>query len=47
MQEKPNIKLAELADKSGFTNINSLGRTFKQVTGIPPKEWLKKNVSEA
>lgn len=43
MQGNPDIKLAELADKSGFSNINSFGRTFKQVAGIPPKEWLKNN----
>lgn len=37
----PGIKLADLAERSGFTNANSFGRTFKQVAGIPPKEWLK------
>lgn len=46
MQENPDIKLSELADKSGFANINSFGRTFKQITGTPPKEWLKNNFSK-
>lgn len=44
MQKNPDMKLAELADKSGFININSFGRTFKQVVGLPPKEWLIKNL---
>lgn len=44
MHGNPNIKLAELADKSGFSNINSFGRTFKQIAGVPPKEWLKNSV---
>ena len=41
----PDIKMVDLAEQSGFANINSFGRTFKQIVGIPPKEWLKNNLS--
>lgn len=44
MRENPGIKLSELSEQSGFTHINSFGRTFKQFTGLPPGEWLRKNV---
>lgn len=46
MRENPTIKLAALAEKSGFTNINTYGRTFKQIAGVPPGEWLKNSVSK-
>ena len=46
MRENPDIKLAELAENSGFISINSFGRTFKQFAGLPPKEWLKRNISQ-
>ena len=44
MRANPDVKLAELAESSGFINVNSFGRTFKQFAGLPPKEWLKKHV---
>lgn len=45
MKGNPKIRLTELAERSGFVNINSFSRTFKQIVGIPPKEWLKTTLS--
>lgn len=44
MRENPGIKTSELMEQSGFSETSSFGRTFKQVAGLPPKEWLKKNL---
>lgn len=44
MQTNPQMKQTELAEKSGFLSITSFSRTFKITTGIPPKEWLKRNI---
>lgn len=46
MRKRPNIKLTLLAEKSGFGSLNSYGRTFKQITGISPGEWLKNRASK-
>lgn len=45
MRENPTIKSADLAVQSGFSEVSSFGRIFKQTTGLPPKEWLKKELS--
>ncbi|WP_291593114.1 helix-turn-helix domain-containing protein [Bacteroides sp.] len=47
MLKNPTIKQIDLAEQSGFSSINSFGRTFKQITGIPPKEWLKNNIDKS
>ena len=44
MRENPTMKQEELAEKSGFINAPSFSRTFKQIVGIPPKEWSKREV---
>lgn len=43
MQVNPQMKQTELAEKSGFMSVSSFSRTFRMTTGIPPKEWLKRN----
>ena len=45
MRENPSIKSSELMEQSGFSEISSFSRAFKQVAGLPPKEWLKKDLS--
>lgn len=45
MRENPTIKSVDLAGQSGFGNVSSFGRMFKQITGLPPKEWLKKDTA--
>ena len=47
MRENPDMKLVTLAEKSGFTNINTYGRTFKQMIGVSPGEWLKSSHTKA
>lgn len=42
MRENPTMKQEELAEKSGFINAPSFSRTFKQIVGVPPKEWGKR-----
>lgn len=43
LNDMPDIKLDELADKTGFVSAQSLSRTFKQIKGLPPKEWIRKH----
>lgn len=45
MLVNPEMKQEEIANRSGFINASSLSRTFKQITGIPPKEWLRCNAN--
>lgn len=47
MRKDPDLKLWDLSTQSGFSNVNSFGRTFKQVVGIPPKEWLKSHILQS
>ena len=39
IQQHPDMSLAEVAEKSGFTSIASFYRNFKQFTGKSPKEY--------
>jgi AraC-like DNA-binding protein len=39
IQQHPDMPLAEVAEKSGFTSIASFYRNFKQFTGKSPKEY--------
>lgn len=41
MQQNPSMKQEVVAAESGFSHVASFSRTFRQVRGIPPKEWLK------
>lgn len=43
LREQPCIKLEDLAEKTGFINAQTLSRAFKQLEGIPPKEWSRKH----
>ena len=36
----PEKKIATISLESGFANETSFYRTFKAITGMPPKEWL-------
>lgn len=45
MREDPTIKSVDLAEKSGFSDVSSFGRSFKQITGLSPKEWLRTHSS--
>lgn len=45
MCSKPNLTQDKIAEESGFINAQSYSRTFKKMVGIPPKEWLNRNIS--
>lgn len=44
MRSDPDMRQDELADKSGFIGAPSFSRTFKQIEGIPPKEWCRNHI---
>ena len=39
MTDRPDMRLSEVADESGFSNEQSFFRTFKARTGLTPQEW--------
>ena len=39
MREKPNIKMQEVAEQSGFSSLTVFGRIFARETGMTPSEW--------
>lgn len=39
MRSKPQMRLSEVAEESGFSSEQSFFRTFKSMTGMTPKEW--------
>lgn len=39
MRDHPDMRLAEVADESGFSNEQSFFRSFKTRTGLTPGEW--------
>lgn len=41
MRQNPSMKQEVVAAESGFSHVSTFSRTFRQVIGIPPKEWLK------
>ena len=41
MLQNPSMKQEVVAAESGFSHVTTFSRTFRQVIGIPPKEWLK------
>ncbi len=43
--DNPDLKLAVIIAKSGFTSESTFFRTFKAVTGKSPKEWLSQCAS--
>ncbi|MDO4511541.1 MAG: AraC family transcriptional regulator [Bacteroidales bacterium] len=46
MQERRDIKIASLAELSGFASELSFYRNFRKFTGLTPKAWLKQNAQE-
>lgn len=42
MHEHPDMRLSDVATRSGFKSRESFARTFTQVTGLSPREWGKK-----
>ena len=46
MQEHPEMKLQEIAQKSGFISLAALSHTFSREVGMSPSEWSKKFVNK-
>ena len=42
MRQNPSMKQEVVATESGFSHVTTFSRTFRQMIGIPPKEWLKR-----
>ena len=42
MRQHPGEKLSNVALASGFANDTSFFRSFKGITGMTPREWLKR-----
>lgn len=40
LKEHPDMKIAAIAYECGFANESSFFRTFKNLTGMTPREWL-------
>lgn len=45
MREHPDMRLSDVAARSGFSSRESFARTFSQLTGTSPREWVKCNNS--
>ena len=45
MTEHPDMKLQDVAEKSGFSSPAALSHIFSRETGLTPSEWSKKFVS--
>lgn len=41
MHEHPDMRLSDVATRSGFKSRESFARTFTQVTGLSPRQWGK------
>ena len=39
MRTKPQMRLSDVAEESGFSSEQSFFRTFKSMTGMTPQEW--------
>lgn len=39
MRDNPSMRLAQVAEESGFTNEKTFLRTFKAFCGVTPSEW--------
>ena len=42
----PDMKIAEVADRSGFASPMVFNRSFKRETDLTPTEWLQKSATE-
>ena len=45
MQEHPEMKLQEIAEKCGFISLSALSHAFARETGMAPSEWSKQFVN--
>ena len=43
LREKPEIKMQEAAEESGFSSEASFFRNFKLINGMSPAQWLSEN----
>ena len=41
--ENPDMKISEIAAQCGFSSPTVFTRTFTNITGITPREWVRKN----
>ena len=41
-QENPDMKIGEVSARCGFSSPTVFSRTFTNITGITPREWIKK-----
>lgn len=46
MIEDNRYSITKISEKLSFNNIQSFSRSFKKITGIPPKEYVKKAVQQ-
>ena len=44
MRANPYLRQQQLAEDSGFQSASTFNKTFRQVNGIPPKEWCRNQV---
>ena len=44
MRANPYLRQQQLAEDSGFQSASTFNKSFRQVNGIPPKEWCKNHV---
>lgn len=44
MRENPSMRLAQVAETSGFANEKTFLRAFKACCGLTPSEWKQKNL---
>lgn len=47
MREYPEMKLADVATRSGFSSRESFARTFTQLIGLSPGEWSKETCNNS
>lgn len=43
IKDNPNISVQQVADESGFYSLSAFERSFKAVTGMTPKTFIKNN----
>lgn len=45
MSENKDILITEVADRVGFKSLTTFTHTFRAAEGIPPREWMRGNVT--
>ena len=46
MLQKPGIKMTQVAIESGFSNDTNFFRTFKNIVGMPPSDWISQKTTD-